>query len=254
MCPPAAIPLVPEPAVTDPAPMPPVEQASLVEDFIDIIFSPSKVFARRVGGGWAAFLVVSVLIAVLSFVNAGTLQGVMDAEVNRQIAATMEANPNLTEDQLNGMRGMMEGSMKWGPIVGVPIILLLFGLAIWLVGKILGGTATFAGGVMIASFAWVPRILEMMLVAVQALVMDTASYTSRWQFSVGVGRFMDPDGPQGMLNFLGRIDVFTIWVTVLVVLGLIHAAKVTKEKAMVAGAIMFVLGGAPAIIQMISGK
>ena len=234
--------------MTDPAPMPPVEQASLVEDFIDIIFSPSKVFARRVGGGWAAFLVVSVLIAVLSFVNAGTLQGVMDAEVNRQIAATMEANPNLTEDQLNGMRGMMEGSMKWGPIVGVPIILLLFGLAIWLVGKILGGTATFAGGVMIASFAWVPRILEMMLVAVQALVMDTASYTSRWQFSVGVGRFMDPDGPQGMLNFLGRIDVFTIWVTVLLAIGLSVTGNISRQKAAIAAVVVWMFGALPLLL------
>lgn len=236
-------------------PMPIAEKASLVEDFIDILFSPSKVFTRRAaGGGWAAFLIVSVLLAGLSFVNAGTLQGVMDAEVDRQVAAAMESNPNMTEAQVNGMRGMMEGSMKWGPIIGVPIVLLLFGFIVWLVAKMLGGTLAFAGGIMIASFAYVPRILEVMLVSVQALLLDTSAYTSRWQFSLGVGRFMDPNGPQGMLNLVGRIDLFTIWVTVLVVLGLMHAAKVTKEKAVVGGVILFVLGGAPAVIQLITGK
>ncbi len=241
--------------MTDPAPAPAVEKASLVEDFIDIIFTPSKVFARRsTGGAWGPFLIVSVLIAVLAFVNAGAMQGVMDAEVNRAVAQALEKNSNMTAEQADGMRGVMEASIKYGAIIGIPIMLLIMGLATWLVGKILGGTTTFGLGVMIASYAMVPRVLEQMLVAVQALMLDTATFTSRWQFSLGVGRFMDPSGPQGLLNTVGRIELFTIWSTVLIVLGLAHAAKVTKEKAMIGGAIMFVLGGVPALFQIISGQ
>jgi hypothetical protein len=235
--------------------MPPVEKASLVEDFIDIIFAPSKVFARRsTGGAWGPFLIVTVLIVVLAFVNSGAMQGVMDAEVDRAITQAVEQNPSLTEDQTAGMRGMIEGSIKYGAIIFIPVMLLLMGLAIWLIGKMLGGTVSFGLGVMIASYAMVPRVLEQMLVAVQALLLDTASFTSRWQFSLGVGRFMDPSGPQGLLNTIGRIELFTIWSTVLIVLGLAHAAKVTKDKAIIGGALMFVLGGLPALFQMIGGK
>jgi hypothetical protein len=236
------------------APAAAIEKVSLVEDFVDIFFAPAKVFARRATGGvWGPFLIVTILVAVLAFVNSGTMRGVMDAEVNRAVAQAMEKNPSLTEEQMSGMRGMMEMSMKWVTVVIVPIMLCVFGLCVMIVGKILGGTLGFGTGVMIASYAFVPRVLEQMLIAIQALVLDTAGYTSRWQFSLGVGRFLDPSGPQGILNTLGRLDLFTLWVTALVVLGLMHAAKVPKQKAILGGVILFVLGGVPALWQLVTG-
>ena len=237
------------------APVPATEQASLVEDFVDIIFSPAKVFARRATGGvWGPLIVVSVVIAVLAFVNAGTMQGVMDAEINRAVAQARASSPNVTEEQLAPMRSMMEMSMKWGAVVIMPIVFCLLGLCIWLVGKMFGGVLGFGTGVMIAAYAYVPRVLEQMLVAIQALALDTSTYTSRHQFSLGVGRFMDPNGPQGLLNTIGRIDLFTLWVTALVVIGLIHAGKVAKDKAIIGGVILWVLGAAPFAMALLQGK
>lgn len=234
---------------------PTAEKSSLLEDFVDILFAPSKVFARRgSGGAWGPFFIVAIILIVLTIVNAGAMQGVMDAEFNRAMTQAMEQNPNLTEEQMSGMRGMMEMSMKWGAVVIIPIVLLVLSLFVWVVGKMFGSTLSFGGGVMVASFAYVPRVIDSMLVAIQALFLDTATFASRWQFSLGVGRFMDPNGPQGMLNFLGRIDVFTIWVTVLIVLGLTHAGKVPKEKAIIGGVVIWILGALPFVPALISGK
>lgn len=225
-----------------------------MEDLIDIWFTPAAVFARRTKGMWAPLFVVTVLCSLLMIVNAGAMQGVMDAEVQRAINDAMTKNPSMTAAQLEGMRGVMEGSIKWGAVAIIPAILFLLGLAVFLVGRLMGGTLTYATGVMIASLAYLPRVLELLLVAVQSLVLDTSTFVGRYQFSWGVGRFLDPSGKQGMLNLLGRIDLFTLWVTLLIAIGLVHAAKVEKSKAYAGAAICWALGALPAIFQIVSGK
>jgi len=239
--------------VTAPAATP--EKASLLEDFIDILFSPAKVYARRATASPAApLIIIVVLCAVLGFVNAGTMQGVMDGEYNRAVAAAMEQNPGMDPSGMEAMRGVMEASFKYGVGIIILVAMLVLGLLTWLVGKILGSEMNFGTGLTIATFAYVPRVIESMLVAVQGLVFDTATFTSRYSFSLGVGRFLDPSGPQGVAGVLGRIDLITLWVTALLVVGLIHAGKVEKNKAIMGGVILWVIGALPALPALIGGK
>lgn len=230
------------------------EQPSLLEDLVDIWYAPAAVFSRRRSGLWGPLFVVTVLCSILMIVNAGAMQGVMDAEVQRAMSEAMAKNPSMTAAQLEGMRGVIEGSIKWGAVAIIPAILFLLGLAVFLVGRVMGGTLTYATGVMIASLAYMPRVLELLLVTVQSLIMDTSTIVGRYQFSFGVGRFLDPAGKQGMLNLLGRVDLFTLWVTILIGVGLVHAAKVEKSKAYAGAAICWVLGALPALWQIVSGK
>ncbi len=230
------------------------EKSSLMEDLIDILFSPSKVFARRAKSGAAGiFFVVVILGAVLSYVNAGAMSAMMDAEATRAIATAMEQNPGMTEDQANGIRGFVEVMGKWGAIIIYPIALLVLGLFTMIVGKVMKGTIGYGTALMIASFAYVPRVIESMGVAIQALLLDVSTFTGRYSYSLGVGRFMDSSGKQGLYNLLGRIDLFTIWVTILLVLGLVHAAKMPKEKAAVAGVVLWVIGAIPALYALATG-
>jgi hypothetical protein len=234
---------------------PPSAPSSIFEDLIDVFFAPAAMFARRAGRSpWLPFILVSLLLAGMYFVNIGNMQGVFDREVERAVAQAVEGNPNMTEEQLMGMRGVMEVSMKWGAVVFMPLVLLMLALATLVVGKVVGGTLGFGTALMIASFAYVPRIVDFALVAVQSLVFGTAGYVGRYQFSLGVGRFLDSSGKQGLYNFLGRIDLITIWVTVLLVIGLVHAAKIPKSKAVAAGALLWCLGALPAVWQLIQGQ
>lgn len=227
---------------------------SLLEDLIDIWFTPSAVFARRAGRSpWLPFLLVSVLLGGVYFAVRGSFQAVLDAEVNRAVAQAMADNPSMTADQQAAMRGVVEMSITWGAVVFMPIILLLVGVCTWLVGRGFGGTLGFGTGLMIASFAYLPKVVDLVLAALQAMLMDTSSWSGRFQYSLGVGRFLDPSMNQGLLNFLGRIDVFTVWVTVLIGVGLAVAGKVPKARALPAAVVIWFLGALPAVWQMISG-
>lgn len=233
-----------------PAPAP----ASLAEDFIDIWFTPSTVFARRVNGGaWGPFLITTILLCALFFAAMGSMQGIFDAEFAKALAEARAQNPAMTDAQAAQMQGIMEGSLKYGGLVAMPMIIGGLGLVVWLLAKILGGTLSFGGGIMVASFAYLPKALDLLVFLAQSFVLNGPA-TSKFQYSVGVGRLLDPNMNQGVYNLLGRVDLFTIWVTVLITLGLMHTAKVERTKAIAAGVGLWVLGGLPALLQVIRGS
>lgn len=234
-----------------PAPAPP--SASLAEDFIDIWFSPSTVFARRVNGGaWGPFLITTILLCALFFAAMGSMQGIFDAEFAKAMAEARAQNPAMTDAQAAQMQGIMEGSLKYGGLVAMPMIVCGLGLVVWLLAKILGGTLSFGGGIMVASFAYLPKALDLLVFLAQSFVFDGPA-TGKFQYSVGIGRLLDPSMNQGVYNLLGRVDLFTIWVTVLITLGLMHTAKVERTKAIAGGVGLWVLGGLPALLQVFRG-
>ncbi|HET8769445.1 MAG TPA: YIP1 family protein [Gemmatimonadaceae bacterium] len=228
------------------------EKASLFEDFIDIFFAPSKVYARRANSGfWLVTLIVTVLLGVLFIANSGVMEGIMSAEFNRGMAEAMEQNPNLTAEQMQAGRGVMETAGKIGVFIMIPIMVLVLGLIVWAVGKMFGAALGYTASAMIVAYAIIPRVLESVLTALQGLVLDTATLTSRFDLSLGVGRFLDADTMNaGLLAFLGRIDVFTIWITILIAIGISVVGKIPRSKAYVAGAVIWLIGGLPALIQM----
>src|ERR1700681_1798152 len=83
----------------------PAERAAVWEDFIDIFYAPSLVFARRARGSfWIPFFVVTLLIGALFYVNSGVLQPVMEGEFNRGMAVAMRSNPRLTPEMADRFR------------------------------------------------------------------------------------------------------------------------------------------------------
>ena len=73
----------------------------------------------------------------------------------------------------------------------------------------------------VAAYAYAPRILDSVLLGLQGLFLDPAQLDGRFRLSFGVGRFLDPDTVSPLLlAIVGRVDVITIWITALVAIGL----------------------------------
>ena len=103
---------------------------------------------------------------------------------------------------------------------------------------------------MVAAFAFMPRIIEALVVSVQGLLLDPSGFTGRWRLSLGVGRFLDPDATSpALLALVGRLDVFTIWVTVLLAIGLAVTGNIPRSRAAIAAALVWLLGAAPLLLQ-----
>jgi hypothetical protein len=229
----------------DPAPT----KAGLWEDFVDIFYAPSSVFARRSDGKFGLALLFLVIVGtVLFFVTKNAMSPIMDAEFTRQTAAAMRKNPNLTAEQMAAGRNFFD---MLGPVffaVILTISVLGTGLVLWAVGKLFDAKESVAAAMMIATYAEVPRIVQILTNAAQALIMSPEKLNAANSVGFNLARFMNPDSGSPVMIALGaRVDLFTIWVTVLLAIGLHVVGKIPKQQAYIAAAITWVIGALPAL-------
>ena len=228
-------------------PAPAEVKASVWEDFLDIFYAPSQVFARRLDGKFGlALLLLVVLTAVLMYASMQSLEPVYTGEMRRG----MMENPNVTPEQVEAMSNSAFGSIMFMAyaIVGVPIMVLLTGLVLWLVGKLFDSTQTLAQGLMVATYANFPRLLGALLMTVQGFLMDFSSADRLYDVTFSLARFAPEGSSELMLAILSRFEVFTIWATILLGIGLHVTGRVPKGKAMVAALIVWVIGAVPVLL------
>jgi hypothetical protein len=233
----------------------PTSKASLWEDFVDIFYAPSSVFARRVDGKFGMpLLFLIVACAALAFLTKNAMQPVMDAEFARRSAEMMRKSPNLTAEQLSSGRGFLE---SFGPIffaIGITVSVFGTGLVLWAVGKLFDAKESVAAAIMIGTYAEMPRIIQILVNAAQGLFMAPEKLTSMYAIGFSPARFMDPDHASPVILALAsRVDPFVIWITVLLAIGLHVIGKIPKQQAYIAAAITWVVGALPAVFGALRG-
>jgi len=211
-------------------------RAGLWEDFVDIFYTPSSVFARRADGKFGMPLLLLVVVGtVLIFLTKNATSPIMDAEFARQSAAAMRKNPNMTAEQMASGRGIFE---TFAPIffaIGLTISVFGTGFVLWLVGKLFDAKESVTAAFMIATYSEVPRLVQIITNAAQGLIMSPESLNSMNAVGFNLARFMS------------RVDLFTIWVTVLLAIGLHVVGKIPKQQAGIAAGITWLVGALPTV-------
>jgi hypothetical protein len=124
------------------------------------------------------------------------------------------------------------------------VTMAILGLFTWLLGKVVGSAASLHDGLVIAAWSYFPRILGAIAGGVQGLVMDPAKLNSQLSITLSPARFMDPATANPLLYQLaGRFDLFTIWVTILLAVGVAVLGKVSKGRAAIFGVLIWFVGG-----------
>ena len=221
------------------------------DDYLDVYVAPSRLFERRSDGKFGhAMLVFIIAAAVLYFATRTAMEPIMNAEFERGMAA----NPNLTPEQMEAGRKFAGIAGGIFVLIGTPIMMLLLGGIIWIVSRILGKALSYSQGATIATFAMFPRLIESVVSAVQALLMDEQTLNSRYRVSLGLGRFFDQQTANPvMLALLGRIDVFTLWVTILIALGIKVMGRTSTGQAVVGAVLVWLVGSIPVLLQALRG-
>lgn len=228
-------------------------KAGIWEDFVDIFFQPSQVFERRREGQFGlALLILVVLSTALYFALRNGLAPIMDAEMSKQAAAMLEKNPEMTADQLATAQGFMEKVAMFGTVIFIPLGVLIGAALLWLAGRIFDAKVAFAAAMMIVTYSQLPKIVEMVLSALQGLFLEPEAITSRYSVTLGIARFLDPDTNPFVLTLVGGLDLFTIWVYVLMAIGLSVVARVPMQRAALAVAATWFVGLLPGMFQALS--
>lgn len=227
------------------------QKASFWEDLIDIFFSPANVFRRNQDKSvWPPLLFVTLAIGVIFFATYNQLAPIFDAEFTREMAKQAATNKQLTPEVIEKMKGVSGMITRYGFGVIMFFTMLILGAVSWLVGKLVGSAQTFHSALMVAAWSYMPHIIGAVSGGVQGLLMDPASLTGPTAISLSPARFVPPDQMNPIaLQFLGRFDLITIWVTILLAIGLYVTGKVSKSRATVFGIIIWLLGALPALRQ-----
>jgi hypothetical protein len=160
----------------------------------------------------------------------------------------MAANPNVTPEQLEMARSIGSRFAPVMVLVGLPIAVFVVAAVIWLSGRLVGGRLSYPQAAAISTFAFFPRLVESIVSGAQALLMDEGKLTSRFSVSLGIGRFLDPAQTNAMLlALLGRLDLFTLWVTALIVVGLKQMTGITTGKAVAGAGLVWLIGALPVL-------
>ena len=228
-------------------------RAAIWEDFIDIFYAPSAVFLRREKGSvFVPLVVVTVLVGTIFYLNSGALQPLFEAEFDRQMAAQMRDNPQITPEVIDRMRGFAQRIGQIAVFIFMPLAILCVGLVTWAAGKLLDAKTSLPTASIVAAYAFVPRVLEGVVNGIQALVLDPSQFDGRFRITFGPGRFLDPDTVSPLLiAVVGRLDLFTLWITVLIAIGLAVTGRIPLRRAAIAAAIVWIVGGLPLIVQAI---
>jgi hypothetical protein len=232
-------------------------KAALWEDFLEIFYAPSRVFARRGGNDWGIpLLVLVVLTAIITFATWELLRPLGEADSARALAA-QAIKQHWTPEQLEQNRAGFQkigGFFKYIIIAATAIIPLLVGLFLWLVSKMVGAVESLGDALMISVYSYFPRLISGILMAIQAAVLPDEKLKGIASVTLGPARFMDPAKTSaGMAAMAGRLDLFIIWSTVLLVIGLRVKGKVSLGQAAIAGLVMWLLGSVQAIAALVRG-
>jgi uncharacterized membrane protein (DUF485 family) len=231
------------------------EKSGLIDDLLDVFIAPTKLFSRDLKGRFfAVMMIVSILIAGLALVNKGVQYNAMESEYLRGTAVAQAENPQLTDEMVQQGKTFAILGQTYGLFIIMPIIIFCVGLMTFLASKIVGADVNFGSALTIGAFAYAPRIIEQVLIAIQGVALNGASFTSRFQFSIGAARFLPPDGPMGLAGFIGRTDLITIWITVLIGIGIAKIGKVDAAKAATAAVIVWALGMIPILPALLKGQ
>lgn len=231
----------------------PAKSPSVWEDFIDIFVSPSAVFARREKASFfLPMMVVTIVLLVLYFGTKSLMQPVFDAEFQRGMAKAMANNPQITAEQMEKGRAITENFGFVFVLFGVPIAIMLTGVVLWFVGKLFDATEDAGAALLIAAYAAFPKILQSAAAALIAFFTDPSKIDSMARVTASPAHFVSISTTSPVVvALLARFDIFTIWSTILLGIGLSVIGKIPRGRAYLAAAVVWVIAALLPVLQAI---
>lgn len=223
-------------------------RASFAEDFVDIFYAPSQVFARRRDASpWPVVLVVTGLVLVSTYIFVTLLGPALERDMLRAVSS-------LPEEQRATAAAFGRWSTMLTIVLSAPIVTLVLGLVVWLLGKLFDADQPLRAAFLVVAFSFMPRVLESILGALQAFVLDVNALPSMMAASLSPARFIDTVANPALAQVLARFSPFVIWAYVIIAIGVAVTGRVSRGKAALVALIAWVVGSVPVLLSVLGGQ
>ena len=217
------------------------EDLGLVGRMIRVFTAPSETFeAVSQRCGWLDWFVPTLLVALVSLGATQMAMPLIQQAQQEAIQERMAENPDITAEQREAM-SKMAGVTQVATLVMVPIMafvmLFIISLVFLLVSKlILGGDVTYGQMLAVAAYSYLITILQMIVITPLRLAKETM------MLAIGPGILL----PEEMLEtFVGKllnaIDIFVLWQTCVVAIGLAILSRASAQKALITMLILWLV-------------
>lgn len=218
------------------APLPVEPKPNPFARIIGMLVSPNGTFAsiaRR--PDWVVPLLVIVLIG---YVNTFLIMPRMDwdAIVAMQEEQIRAKNPNMSQEQLEQMGRMTKaGGKVFGWVVPVLSVIwyVIVAAVLLLAFRLLGGEGTFGKAFSATLYAWMPLVVNGIIVTIVAVMRGGLIDPTQMATLVksNPAFLVDMKAQPVLFALLSSIDIFTIWTVALLIIGFAAMSKVSKAKA-----------------------
>lgn len=237
-----------EPSTVPPAPTPDSFDSPLAR-VAGVFASPGPTFAsiaRR--PGWVLPLVISTVLSLAA--TAAIVPRIdFDAAVRERLAARDQSIPEDRVEQIVAAQKKFGGFIAYvSGLLAPTLITLLLALVFWTSFKAFGWEVTFRKSLGVTAHALLPSIGASMLLIFFATRLDLINPGDIGDLThTNLGFLVDRHANPVLHSLLGSVDVISIWVFALLVIGFAIAANVSRKKAaLLIGALwaIYVLGKA----------
>jgi Yip1 domain len=217
---------------TMPAPpmAPPPAKANPFSRMVGAVVSPVDTFrsiAER--PDWIVPLVVAILLGILSTVLIAPHIDI-EASMRKQMA-----KKDMPAAQMDRVIEMSKKTQKYNPvIVGVIVPVIFFAIsAIMLFAfRAFGGEGTFRQSMAVLAYAWVPSIIKGCLTLVVVLMGGTILQQDMANvLKSNPGAFLGEGASPALVSLLSSLDVFTIWMLVLMTIGYSYMSRLSRATS-----------------------
>ncbi len=206
---------------------------SAFERIVDTFIAPSKTFRdlNRDPSWWVAWLLTSVF-AVLFVVAVGQKVGFdqvaknMVAQSPKMAERFDKLNPEARDQQLSIMaKSTSYTSYAW-PVMSLIFAAVTAGVLMGTFNFGLGAEIPFSKAMAVVMYAWLPGILKSVLVALTLFAgADPEGFSLRNPLASNPGYFINATEHPVLHTLLSAVDVFAIWMSVLMIIGFACVSK-----------------------------
>lgn len=232
------------------SPVESVKQGGVVEDLLEVLWSPAAVFERaRNSNGWKYLGVLIVLCTIVAVATIGLLQPYLEATADLQVTLQRRAGVTISEQTVAIMRTTTRYVYMAGPIFLLSIGALLGAVFVVLAGKTLNAPLQFGQAFRILAISSAPRLFGYIASPAMAAGLDASNARSMADLTLGAARFTDPYTISPVLQaFLTTMDVFALWQYVLIAIGVSVVARVERSTGAMVSLMSWGLGAALTLV------
>jgi hypothetical protein len=215
-------------ASPDPGPKP-----NSFQRIIGVLFSPDVTFAsiaRR-----PDWVVPLLLIVVLALANGILISSRIDFGAPAREA--MAQNKNLTQEQMDRAEKMSVTMGKVAKFIGpvISIIVLLIVAGVLLLGvRVMGGEGDFKQAFSVTCYAWIPNVIQAVVLTIVVLAKGSTAINPTLLPTLvrsNPAFLVDVKTQPMAFALLSSLDIFTIWVVVLLIIGFAYIGRISKAKS-----------------------